>query len=143
MEDNLHNFPPGLQDPSNLMSRNWFYSKLKISLEIFWIQSTREISHLTFFRRIYFIESWWNFLKFWQKENKIFSVHVKDKSFNSLQGLQIYQKETASQMFFCEQSKSFTDSFFNRANTVAAFELSFSISKEFKKRKLLERLPLV
>ena len=36
----------------------------------------------------------------------------------------------------CEHSKSFRDSFFYRTTPVAAFELSFSIRKELKKKKV-------
>ena len=49
---------------------------------------------------------------FYLKKNKILSVHVKDKSCNSPEGQQIYQKETPAQVFSCEYSKCFMDSFF-------------------------------
>ena len=39
-------------------------------------------------------------------------------------------------MFSCEYSKSFRDSFFHRRTPVAAFELCFSIQKEFKEKKV-------
>ena len=39
-------------------------------------------------------------------------------------------------MFSCEYSKGFRNSFFYRTTPVAAFELCFSIRKEFKKKKV-------
>ena len=39
--------------------------------------------------------------------------------------------------------QSFRDSFFYRTTPVAAFEVSFSQRKEFQKKKIVERLPLV
>ena len=41
--------------------------------------------HSTFFKRTWFIESYWKSLRFYLKKNKILRVHVKDKSCNSLQ----------------------------------------------------------
>ena len=46
------------------------------------------------------------------KKNKILRVQVKDKSCNSPEGLQLYQKETPTWVFSCEYSKSFRNSFF-------------------------------
>ena len=46
-------------------------------------------------------------------------------------------------MFSCEYSKSFRDSFFYRTTLVPAFELIFVSEKKIKKRKLVERLPLL
>ena len=34
--------------------------------------------------------SWWIFLKFYLKKNKNLRVRVKDKSYNSLEGAQLY-----------------------------------------------------
>ena len=42
-------------------------------------------------------------------------------------------------MFLCDYSKSFENSFFYKKTLMAALELSFSIRKEFYKRKLVER----
>ena len=36
------------------------------------------------------------------KESKIFSVHVQEKSCNSPEGQQLYQKDNSAQVFFCE-----------------------------------------
>ena len=74
-------------------------------------------------------------LRFYLKKNKIFSVRVKDKSCNHPKGLQLCLKETPTQVFSCEYSKSFRDAIFHRANPVTAVELCFSIRKEFSKRK--------
>ena len=57
-------------------------------------------------------------------------------SSSSPQSLQLYQKETPTQVFTCEYCKSFRDTIFYRANLVTDFELSFSIRKEFPKKKL-------
>ena len=62
-------------------------------------------------------------------------MHVKDKSCNHPKGLQLCLKETPTQVFSCEYSKSFRDAIFHRANPVTAVELCFSIRKEFSKRK--------
>ena len=87
--------------------------------------------HLIFFRRALI------FLGFFLKKNKLLSVQ------NNLEGLQLYSEETPTQVFSCEYSKSFRDTFFYRTTLVAAFELSFSIREELKERKLVERLPLL
>ena len=60
-------------------------------------------------------------------------MHLKDKSCNRPEGLQLYKKETPIQVFCCDYSKSFRNNFFYRRTTVAAFELCFSIRKNFKK----------
>ena len=68
-------------------------------------------------------------------------MRVKDKSYNSLEGQQFYQKCTPTQVFSCEYSERFRDSFFiEQHRWLAAFELSLSTEKNFKERKLLERL---
>ena len=68
-------------------------------------------------------------------------MRVKDKSYNSLEGQQFYQKGTPTQVFSCEYSECFRDSFFiEQHRWLAAFELSLSTEKNFKERKLLERL---
>ena len=41
-------------------------------------------------------------MNFYLKKNKILSVHVKDKSCNSLEDQQLYQKGTPTQVFSCE-----------------------------------------
>ena len=63
-------------------------------------------------------------------------MHVKEKSCNSPEVLQLYQKETPTQVLSCEYSKSFRDNFF----TELFFELSFSIRKELKKKKVSEEI---
>ena len=84
------------------------------------------------------------FLKYYLKKNKILHVCVNDKSCSSPEGVQPYQKMTPAWLFSCKYSKSFRDSFFYRTTPAAAFELCFSIRKEFeKKRKIKERLPLI
>ena len=50
------------------------------------------------------------------------------------------KRDSATQVFFCEYSEPFRNSFFNRTTPVAAVELRFSIRKELKNRKLVERL---
>ena len=70
-----------------------------------------------------------NFTRFYLKENKTIRVHVKDKSCNSPEGLQLHS-------CFCEYSKSFKNIFFYRTTLLAAFELCFSIRKEFLKKKI-------
>ena len=62
-----------------------------------------------------------------QKKNKILSVQVKEKSYNSPEGLQLYPRDTPTQVFSCEYSKNFRDSFFDRTAPVIIFEVSFSI----------------
>ena len=73
-------------------------------------------------------------MNFYLKKNKISSVHVKDKSCNSLEGQQLYQKGTPTQVFSCEYSELFWDSFFIEQL------YSFSIKKNLRKRKLVETL---
>ena len=63
--------------------------------------------------------------------NKILRVHVKDKSCNSPEGLQLYEKETPTQVFSCEYFQSFRNNFFYTTTRIAAFELYFSIRKNF------------
>ena len=61
-------------------------------------------------------------------------MRVKDKSCNSPQGLQLYYKETPTQVFSCEILKVLLTAltvFFYGTTPVAAFEVSFSIGKEF------------
>ena len=58
-------------------------------------------------------------------------MHVKDKSCNSPEGLQL---ETPTRVFSCEYSKSFTNNFFYRTNTVAAFEFYVLVSEFLKKK---------
>ena len=76
-----------------------------------------------------------NFLRFYLTKNEILRVSVKDKSCNSPEGLQLYWKETARH-FPVHIPKLFRDCFFNRTTPVAAFEVSFSIKKEFQKKKV-------
>ena len=52
------------------------------------------------------------------------------------EGMQLYQKETPTRVFSCEYSKSFSNNFFYRATTVAAFDLCFSFRKNLKKKKV-------
>ena len=65
---------------------------------------------------------------------------IKGKSCNSPEGLQIYLKTTPTQVFSCEYPKSLRYSFSYRTTPVAAFALSFSIRKEFKKKKVSEEV---
>ena len=51
-------------------------------------------------------------MNFYLKKYKILSPHVKDKSCNSLEPQQLYQKRTATQVLSCEYSKCFMDGFF-------------------------------
>ena len=51
------------------------------------------------------------FLRFNLKKNKILNVHVKDTPCNSPDSVQLYYKETQTQVFPCEYSKSFRNSF--------------------------------
>ena len=44
--------------------------------------------------------------------NKILRAHVKDKSCNSPEDLQLYWKETPTRVFSCEYSKTFKNNFF-------------------------------
>ena len=63
-------------------------------------------------------------------------MHVKDKSGNSPEGQQLYYKETPTWVCCCEYSKSFRNNFFYRTTLLAAFELCFSIRREFLKMKV-------
>ena len=47
-----------------------------------------------------------SFFKDLPKQNKILNVHVKDKSCNSPEGLQLYLKDTSTLVFSCEHSKN-------------------------------------
>ena len=40
------------------------------------------------------MESWWIFLRFYLKKNRILSVSIKNKPCNSPEGLQLHEKET-------------------------------------------------
>ena len=51
-------------------------------------------------------------MNFYPKKDKILSLHVKDKSCNSLEAQQLYQKRTPTQIFSCEYAERFTDSLF-------------------------------
>ena len=51
-------------------------------------------------------------MNFYLKKDKILSLHVKDKSRNSLEVQQLYQKRTPTQVFSCEYSECFMDGFF-------------------------------
>ena len=73
-------------------------------------------------------------MNFYLKKNKIFGVHVKDKFCNSLEGKQLYQKGTPTQVFSCEYFELFTESFFIEQL------YSFSITKEFMKKKASEEI---
>ena len=46
--------------------------------------------HLTFLKKNIVDRKLWHFVKFYLKRNKIIRVHVKDKSCNSPEGLQLY-----------------------------------------------------
>ena len=59
-----------------------------------------------------------------------------NKSCKCPEGLQLYEKESTTQVCSCEYSQSFRDSFFNRTTLVVSYELSFSIRKEFLKREI-------
>ena len=51
-------------------------------------------------------------MNFYPKKDKILSLHVKDKSCNSLEAQQLYQKRTPRQVFSCEYSELFMDGLF-------------------------------
>ena len=51
-------------------------------------------------------------MNFYLKKDKILSLHVKDKSCNSLEAQQLYQKRTPTQVFSCEYTECFMDGFF-------------------------------
>ena len=51
-------------------------------------------------------------MNFYLKKDKILSLHVKDKSRNSLEAQQLYQKRTPTQVFSFEYSERFMDGFF-------------------------------
>ena len=51
-------------------------------------------------------------MKFHLKKNKILHVIVKGKSCNSVEGKQLYQKGTPTQLFSREYSELFRESFF-------------------------------
>ena len=61
-------------------------------------------------------------------------MHVEVKFCNSAENMQLYKKETPTQVLSCEYSKSFKNSFFYRTTPVAAFELYCSIRKKNSKR---------
>ena len=79
-------------------------------------------------------------MNFLPKENKILSVHVKDKPCNSLEGQQLYQKRTPQHRYFPVNILNLLrNNLFYGTTMVAVFELRVSVRKEFKKRKLVER----
>ena len=61
---------------------------------------------------------------------KILRVHIKGKSCDSAVVLQFYEKETSTRVFFREYP-GFLEQSFYRTTTMAAFELCFSIRKNF------------
>ena len=61
---------------------------------------------------------------------KILRVHIKGKFCNSAVGLQFYEKETSTRVVSREYP-GLLEQFFYRTTTVAAFELCFSIRKNF------------
>ena len=82
--------------------------------------------HLTFFRETKFMESWWFFLRSYLKKNKILSVSVKDKLYNSPEGLQLKMR---LQVIFLCIFQNLQGFHFYRTTLVAAFEVIFSIRK--------------
>ena len=50
-------------------------------------------------------------MNFYLKKDKILSLHVKDKSCNSPEDQQLYQKRTPTQVFSCEYCERFMDGF--------------------------------
>ena len=70
------------------------------------------------------------------ERNKILRMHVKDKSCNNHEALQLYQKEILARAFSCKYPKSFRNNFFYRTTAVAALDLYFSIRKNFLKKKV-------
>ena len=40
------------------------------------------------------MESWWHFLRFYPKKNKILSVNIKDKFCNSTEALQLLKRDS-------------------------------------------------
>ena len=102
----------------------------------FWISLNKNLL-LRFFRKTKFIESW---LIFHQKKNKIWSVHVKYKPCNSLEGHQLYQKCTLQHRYFPANIPNLLgNNLFYGTTMVAVFELRVNVRKEFKKKKLVER----
>ena len=61
---------------------------------------------------------------------KILRVHIKGKSCSSAVGLQFYQKE-ASTRVLSREYPGFLERFFYGTTTMTAFELCFSIRKNF------------
>ena len=51
-------------------------------------------------------------MNFYLKKDEILSLHVKDKSCNSLEAQQLYQKRTPTQVFSCEYSELFMEGLF-------------------------------
>ena len=51
-------------------------------------------------------------MDFYVKKDEILILHIKDKSWNSLETQQLYQKRTPTQVFSCEYSERFIDCFF-------------------------------
>ena len=61
---------------------------------------------------------------------------VKGNSCNSPEGLQLYQKETATEVCSCKYSKSFRDSFFNRTTLWLLINEILVSEKNFLKKKI-------
>ena len=68
-------------------------------------------------------------------------MSVKDKSCKSPEGLQLYLKETPTQLFSCEHSKSFRDSFFIEQLPWLFLNYVLVSEKNFLQKKLVDRLP--
>ena len=71
------------------------------------------------------------------KENKILSGFVY-KSWNSPEGVQLYQKETPTHVFSCEYPRSFRYSFFIQNNSRGCFCIKFQYQKRISKKVIEE-----
>ena len=67
-------------------------------------------------------------------------MHVKDKSCNSLQGQQLYQKRTLQHRCFPVNIPNLLGTAFLSNNSDGCFLITFYCQKKKKKRKLTERL---
>ena len=70
----------GLTDEKSSIADVWLGSKYA---------SVNKTLCIAFFKRTYFIESWWNILRFYLKKNEILRMHVKDMFCNSLQDFRL------------------------------------------------------
>ena len=81
-------------------------------------------------------------IRIYLKINKILSVSIKDKSCNSPDGLQLYQKETLTH-FPVHIPKVLGTTFFKEQLRWLLLRSVLISGKNFKHLMLLERLPLL